>query len=450
MGDNGVTLTNVYNTRSGDFSIKVNDAAIYPLSERATSNPNTLSTGGIYPQGTGWIFEKACMVSYVCKDDKGNTIEEAIQSVAYGSNVTAVAPEITNYEIIEYNGTGNAEAPVFENISENKVVNVTYKRVSNSVTYRCYTVDGNHITDYTVACPIGESHTVACPGVEFYTLVGTDEEQETITPTEDTVIDVYYDTEGIMGVGAIGEAVTELEAGASYVIYNAKDETSRSGFLSVSAVGAGITTTNGISEANPSFVWNFEGDGNKFTVRNNYGIAIPQLLRGSLVTGSETAEQFTFTLNADNTWSVQGTTNSYYWNGNSNNTFTGWDDGHPFIIYSYKPHPYFTVSYKCVDEKGNDLNANNSRYVVGGDSYTLLTPVIEGYKFVKSDAVYEELARVSKNVELTLTYSNNETGIEEIVTENVKDEAIYDMQGRKVTAPAKGIYIINGKKILVK
>ena len=450
LGENGVTLTNVYNTKSGDFSIKVGDAAIYPLSERATSNPNTLSTGGIYPQGTGWVFEKACVVSYICKDDKGNTIEEAIQSVAYGSNVTAVAPEITNYEIIGYNGTGNAQAPVFENITENKVINVTYRRKSYSVTYRCYTMDGNHIADYTVPCIIGESHTVACPKVEFYTLVGTDEEQETITPTEDTVIDVYYDTEGIMGVGAIGEAVTELEAGASYVIYNAKDETSRSGFLSVSAVGAGITTTNGISEANPSFVWNFEGDGNRFTLRNNYGIAIPQLLRGSLVTGSETAEQFIFTLNADNTWSVQGTSNSYYWNGNSNNTFTGWDDGHPFIIYSYKPLPYFTISYKCIDEEGKELGVSNSRYVKGGDSYTLITPIIEGYKFVKSDAVYEELARVSKNVELTLTYSNSETGIEEIVTENGKVEAVYDLQGRKVTAPTKGIYIINGKKILVK
>ena len=450
LGENGVTLTNVYNTRSGDFSIKVNDAAIYPLSGRATSNPNTLSTGGIYPQGTGWVFEKACIIAYVCKDENGNLIDNAIQSAAVGSTVTATAPEIANYEIVEYDDTDSAEAPVFENINENKVVNVTYRRTSYSVTYRCYTVDCNHIADYTVPCIIGESHTIECPKIEFYVLVGADEEQETITPTEDTVIDVYYDTEGIMGVGAIGEAVTKLEAGASYVIYNAKDETSRSGFLSVSAVGAGITTTNGISEANPSFVWNFEGDGNRFTLRNNYGIAIPQLLRGSLVTGSETAEQFTFTLNADNTWSVQGTSNNYYWNGNSNNTFTGWDDGHPFIIYSYKPHPYFTVSYKCVDEKGNDLNANNSRYVVGGDSYTLLTPVIEGYKFVKSNAVYDELARVSKNIELTLTYTNSETGIEEIVTENVKDEAIYDMQGRKVTAPAKGIYIINGKKILVK
>ena len=451
LGENGVTLTNVYNTKSGDFSIKVGDAAICPVPERAATNPNTLSTGGIYPQGTGWVFEKACVIAYICKDEQGNLIDNVVQAVAEGSTVTATAPEISNLEIVSYDNTQSNVAPVFENISENKVVNVTYRRVSNSVIYRCYTMDGNTIAEHIVPCAIGESHTVECPEIEFYTFVGCDEENDIIVPTEDTVIEAYYDTDGVMGVGAIGEAVTELEAGASYVIYNAKNESARSGFLSASAVNAGITTTNGISEANPSFVWNFEGDGKKFTVRNNYGIAIPQLLRGYLVKGSDTAEQFTFTLNADGkTWSVRGTSNNYYWNGNADNTFTGWDDGHPFIIYSYKPHPYFTVSYKCVDEEGNDLNINGSRYVMGGDSYTLITPIIEGYKFVKSDAVYEELARVAKHTELTLTYSNNETGIEDIVTENGKVEAVYDLQGRKVNVPAKGIYIVNGKKILVK
>ena len=450
LGNEGVTLTNVYNTKSGDFSIKVNNAAIHPVSERAATYPNTLKTGGIYPQGTGWVFEKACIISYICKDDTGNLIDNAVRSVAEGSTVTAVAPEFANYEIVKYDDAESAEAPIFENISENKTVNVTYKRVSNSVTYRCYSVDGNHIADYTVPCALGENHNVVCPEVEFFTFVSCKEEQEVITPAGDTIIEAYYDTEGIMGVGAIGEAVTELEAGASYVLYNAKNETARSGFLSAGKVGEGITTTNGISEANPSFVWNFEGEGNRFTVKNNYGIYVPQLLRGSLVTGGSTPEEFIFTLNSDgNTWSIKGTTNNYYWNGNANNTFTGWDDGHPFIIYTYKPHPYFAVSYKCVDNEGNEL-ANGSRYVKGGDAYTLLTPIIEGYTFVESDAVYAELANVNKNIELTLTYTNGETGVCEVQGENGETKAIYDLAGRKVKTPAKGIYIIGGKKVLVK
>ena len=449
LGESGATLTNVYNTRSGDFSINVGQDALHPTSERATTNPNTLSKGGIYPQGTGWVFEKACIIAYVCIDENGNSIGDAVQSVAEGSTVTATAPRFANYEIATYNDAEGA--PVFENINENKSVTVTYKRVSNSVTYRCVTPDGYVIKEVVTPCAIGEAHTVAAPQVEFFEFESLNwDGGESITPTADTVIEAVYTTEGIMGASGIGQVVTELQSGASYLIYNAKNENARSGFLSVTNVGDGITTTNGIGEAAPGFIWNLEGEGKIYTVVNNYGVYIPKLLRGSLVTGGDTPERFTFTLNSDGTtWSVKGTSNNYYWNGNANNTFTGWDDGHPFIIYTYNPHPYFAVAYKCVDEEGNEL-ASGTRYVKGGDMFTMLTPIFEGYTLKESSAVYEELARVSKNIEFTLTYANDGTGIEEVKGENGRVKGIYDLQGRKVENPAKGIYIIDGKKMFVK
>ena len=43
----------------------------------------------------------------------------------------------------------------------------------------------------------------------------------------------------------------------------------------------------------------------------------------------------------------------------------------------------------------------------------------------------------------------DETGIE-IITENSGDDLIYDLNGRRVTNPTRGIYIINNKKVLVK
>ena len=47
-------------------------------------------------------------------------------------------------------------------------------------------------------------------------------------------------------------------------------------------------------------------------------------------------------------------------------------------------------------------------------------------------------------------YLNDPTGVEEVKAENGKVKAIYDLQGRKVAEPVKGIYIIDGKKVLVK
>ena len=46
--------------------------------------------------------------------------------------------------------------------------------------------------------------------------------------------------------------------------------------------------------------------------------------------------------------------------------------------------------------------------------------------------------------------STNPTGIEEVKDQNEKVKGIYDLQGRKVKSPTKGLYIIDGKKVLVK
>ena len=45
---------------------------------------------------------------------------------------------------------------------------------------------------------------------------------------------------------------------------------------------------------------------------------------------------------------------------------------------------------------------------------------------------------------------SNNTGVEEVKGENGNVKTIYDLQGRKVDIPTKGLYIIDGKKVLVK
>ena len=50
---------------------------------------------------------------------------------------------------------------------------------------------------------------------------------------------------------------------------------------------------------------------------------------------------------------------------------------------------------------------------------------------------------------LTFTVENNDTAIEGVDSEQ-GIKTIYDLSGRKVENPAKGIYIVNGKKVTVK
>ena len=42
------------------------------------------------------------------------------------------------------------------------------------------------------------------------------------------------------------------------------------------------------------------------------------------------------------------------------------------------------------------------------------------------------------------------TGIEDVKYEDVKVKGVYDLHGKKVENPINGIYIINGKKTLIK
>ena len=80
----------------------------------------------------------------------------------------------------------------------------------------------------------------------------------------------------------------------------------------------------------------------------------------------------------------------------------------------------------------------------------MLTPIFDGYTLTESNADYDELARVSKNIDITLTYTKNDTGITEVKGENGNAKTVYDLQGRRINNPTRGVYIVNGKKVLIK
>ena len=59
--------------------------------------------------------------------------------------------------------------------------------------------------------------------------------------------------------------------------------------------------------------------------------------------------------------------------------------------------------------------------------------------------------QLAKYTNVVLTKNNDDTAIENVVVENNVVKGIFDMQGRKVNAiTAPGLYIVNGKKVLVK
>ena len=107
--------------------------------------------------------------------------------------------------------------------------------------------------------------------------------------------------------------------------------------------------------------------------------------------------------------------------------------------------------YNCkVDDNGVpiawDLSANDNIMILVND------------KFVRSKSgtlaagkCYLDVSSSSPSSAPSLFIGVNTTGIEEIETQDTrKDYPFYDLSGRKISHPTKGLYIVNGKKIVIK
>ena len=90
---------------------------------------------------------------------------------------------------------------------------------------------------------------------------------------------------------------------------------------------------------------------------------------------------------------------------------------------------YYLVSKRASGSDGSLIVMTSGAF----DAYS----AAEGYT-----ANYSNLFRIDA--------ADVETGIGEMKEQGAKSKDVYDLQGRKVENPAKGMYIINGKKVFVK
>ena len=112
--------------------------------------------------------------------------------------------------------------------------------------------------------------------------------------------------------------------------------------------------------------------------------------------------------------------------------------------------------YSLVEMKvKNSTKSHNAHIDYDLRSYSLYnTTAEETIQFVEGVNeffLYGQVGRTIYLTSLTITKTGDETGINEVKGENGKAKVIYDLTGRRVDAiTTPGIYIVNGKKTLVK
>ena len=100
----------------------------------------------------------------------------------------------------------------------------------------------------------------------------------------------------------------------------------------------------------------------------------------------------------------------------------------------------------------NSTKSHNAWIDYDWSSHSLYNTTAEQtIEFVKGVNEFYLYGQVGRTIYLTSLTVTNTTAIDEVKGENGKVKAIYDLTGRRIDAiTAPGIYIVNGKKTLVK
>lgn len=100
----------------------------------------------------------------------------------------------------------------------------------------------------------------------------------------------------------------------------------------------------------------------------------------------------------------------------------------------------------------NSTKSHDAHVDYDWSSYSLYNTTAEKtIQFVEGENAFYVYGQVGRTIYLTSLTVTNTTGIEDVKGENGEVKAIYDLTGRQVNEITKaGIYIVNGKKVLVK
>lgn len=448
VGANGAEVTLANGEKGGEYRLKVGGHSLFPLPSGQVNAGATVDANASYDaprlQGAAWTALPVRLVTIVCVDEQGGELGTYQRGVDVGLTELneALCPEFRNHMVQSV-----------ETTAEN-TYKVTYKRTACDVNLQCRDQRGAIIDVASHVVPLGESLTLSFPEVPgFYTFAESDVENGTVlTPTTDMNIVATYTTNAYNGVKKLGEPVSTVEAGHSYVIYDCSPDNGggRKGYRAAVASNKQVNRVTAIEDASPLVTWLLEKFGSGYKVKNEaLGLYVPLLSNSQCPTLGANGGTFTFSVNTNGTWKIKGS-NGTCWDGQENGNLVGWNDpGHPYNIYTYYAQPYFGVTVNSVTTDNTTL-ATSSALVKGGEAYTLTAGTFEGY-VLKEVRGGDALDAVSDHLTVTLVY-------EPLIPEGIQGveaatgaSSIYDLQGRRLPHISRsGLYIVNGRKVLVK
>lgn len=457
VGSSAAQITLSAVTAYDDIRLLNGGKSLFPLPSGLVYSGSTIdkaSYDAARDQGAGWDAIEVFIATFVCQDEDGKDLGTFTRSIPmYTNNIDSTfCPVIKNHSV----------KTITPSEDSNTLFNVTYSRSAYSVFYNSTDNHGVLLDQREDTVAIGQPYTINLTNINYYTLNTSSATNGTaITLKSDTTINAIYTTDAITGVKREANAVTTLVEGNYYLMYDATTDNGRAGYRLVRPSDNQINRATSAEGLGPNAVWTLEGNTPNFMVKNTgSSLYVPQLVRSTATTASANGAQFTFALNNDGqTWNIRGN-NGQYWDGVQNGALVGWDGGtgHPIRISTFWAQPMYTVTISCEDTKGNALQTI-TRTLNAGEAYTVECPAIEGYTFVSKSGDENYNGTLETYLNVTAVYKNDATGINSATDPgqsanensgngnlNSSDAPAYDLQGRPVSNPSRGIYIQDGKK----
>lgn len=153
-------------------------------------------------------------------------------------------------------------------------------------------------------------------------------------------------------------------------------------------------------------------------------------------------------------------------------TATAIEANRPYIIKVSQAVSEFTVDGVDIDPQEAEINMGSSRkpkafignYVAGtavGNGclflnggkfwYSVGTTKIKAFRaFFNFNDLLPDFEDNYAEAPVLISFSDNTTGIDGVKRESITDDRYYNLKGQRVENPTKGLYIKNGKKVVVK
>ena len=97
------------------------------------------------------------------------------------------------------------------------------------------------------------------------------------------------------------------------------------------------------------------------------------------------------------------------------------------------------------------VDADGKPAFVKGSADNLVVSVVDGKLYLPANKAYLKVDSSAPDVLKIMTEEEYITGIEQITASTTDGtKVIYDLQGRRVQTPSKGLYIVNGKKMVIR